>query len=116
MTATIGFRNLKTSLKEVRVGSELTHFKNKLYVRKNMTFLLRSLADCIQAKTRIMAVLGSKNDLLGIWLLNLWRRNYFFLILAHTVYKMWIIQEPKKLALWNKLHFEEKKKESIEHV
>ena len=23
---------------------------------------------------------------------------------------MWIIQEPKKLALWNKLHFEERKK------
>ena len=33
----------------------------------------------------------------------------FFLILAHPVYKMWIIQEPNKLALWNKLHFEEKK-------
>ena len=32
------------------------------------------------------------------------------------VYKMWIIQEPNKLALWNKLHFEEKKTESIEHV
>ena len=41
----------------------------------------------------------------------------FFLILAHSVYKMWIIQEPNKLALWNKLHFEEKKKtESIDHV
>ena len=33
----------------------------------------------------------------------------FFLIFAHPVYKMWIIQEPNKLALWNKLHFEEKK-------
>ena len=32
----------------------------------------------------------------------------FFFILAHPVYKMWIIQEPNKLALWNKLHFEEK--------
>ena len=40
----------------------------------------------------------------------------FFLILAHSVYKMWITQEPNKLALWNKLHFEEKKTESIEHV
>ena len=39
-----------------------------------------------------------------------------FLILAHPVYKMWIIQEPNKLALWNKLHFEEKKTESVEHV
>ena len=28
----------------------------------------------------------------------------FFLILAHPVYKMWIIQEPNKLELWNKLH------------
>jgi len=50
------------------------------------------------------------------WILTLWRRNFFFLILAHPVYKLWIIQEPNKLALWNKLHFEEKKTESIEHV
>ena len=48
--------------------------------------------------------------------LNFWRRNYFFLILAHPVYKMWIIQEPNTLELWNKLHFEEKKTESIYHV
>ena len=34
---------------------------------------------------------------------------FFFLISPHSVYEMWIIQEPKKLALWNKLHFEEKK-------
>ena len=34
----------------------------------------------------------------------------FFLILAHPVYKMWIIQELNKLALWNKPHFEEKKR------
>ena len=33
-----------------------------------------------------------------------------FLILAHPVYEMWITQEPNKLALWNKLHFEERKK------
>ena len=42
--------------------------------------------------------------------------EFFFLVLAHSVYKMWITQEPNKLALWNKLHFEEKKTESIEHV
>ena len=40
----------------------------------------------------------------------------FFLIVAHPVYKMWIIQGRNKLALWNKLHFEEEKTESIEHV
>ena len=49
------------------------------------------------------------------YFLTLWRR-IFFLISAHTVYKMWIIQEPNKLALWNKLHFEEKETESTEHV
>jgi hypothetical protein len=29
---------------------------------------------------------------------------------------MWIRQEPKKLALWNKRHFEEEKTESVQHV
>ena len=48
--------------------------------------------------------------------LTFWRLNYFFLILAHPVCKMWIIQEPNTLELWNKLHFEEKKNESIYRV
>ena len=47
----------------------------------------------------------------GFQPLTLWRRNYFFfLISAHSVYKIWIIQEPNKLALWNKLHFEGEKR------
>ena len=37
----------------------------------------------------------------------------FFLILAHPVYKMWIIQEPNTLELWNKLHFEERKERRV---
>jgi hypothetical protein len=41
---------------------------------------------------------------------------FFFLILAHPVYKMWIIQEPNTLEIWNKLHFEEEKTESIYHL
>jgi len=49
-------------------------------------------------------------------MLDFWRRNYFFLILAHPVYKMWTIQEPNTLELWNKLHYEEKETESIHHV
>ena len=40
---------------------------------------------------------------------NLLAPDFFFLILAHPVYKMWIIQEPNTLELWNKLHFEEEK-------
>ena len=49
--------------------------------------------------------------------INLLAPELIFLILAHSVYKMWITQEPNKLELWNKLHFKEKKKtESIHHV
>jgi hypothetical protein len=29
--------------------------------------------------------------------------------IVELIYKMWIIQEPNTLALWNKLHFEEEK-------
>ena len=39
-----------------------------------------------------------------------------FLILAHPIYKVWIIQEPDMLELWNKLHFKEEETESICHV
>ena len=42
--------------------------------------------------------------------------DYIFLILAHSVYKVWILQKPNKLELWNKLHFKEKKTESIHNV
>ena len=51
-----------------------------------------------------------------LWKFNLLAPELFFLILAHYVYTMWIMQEPNKLELWNKLHFEEKKTESIYHV
>jgi len=46
---------------------------------------------------------------------NILAQELFFLILAHSVYKIWIIQEPNTLELWNKLHFEEEKTESIDH-
>ena len=47
---------------------------------------------------------------------NLLEPELFFLILAHPVYKIWIIQETNTLELWNKLHFEEEKTESIYRV
>jgi hypothetical protein len=49
-------------------------------------------------------------------LFNLLEPELFFLNLSHPVYKVWIIQEPNKLELWNKLHFEQEKTESIYHV
>jgi len=54
--------------------------------------------------------------LLKIWVLNRLAPELFFLILAPPIYKMWIIQKPNMLELWNKLYFEEKKTESIYHV
>jgi hypothetical protein len=37
--------------------------------------------------------------------INLLAPEFGVQILAHSVYKMRIIQEPKKVALWNKRHF-----------
>jgi hypothetical protein len=44
-----------------------------------------------------------------------WSRN-FLLNFSTPCNKMWIIQEPKKVALLNKRHFEEEKTESVQHV
>ena len=43
--------------------------------------------------------------------INLLDPELFFLVLAHPVYKMRIIQEPNTIELWNKMHFEEEKNE-----
>jgi hypothetical protein len=48
--------------------------------------------------------------------LTFWHPNFFKFFLAHPVCKMWIIREPKKVALWNKRNFEEKEMESVQHV
>ena len=47
--------------------------------------------------------------------LTFWQQ-IFIQILAHSVFKMWVIQKPNKVALWNKRHFEEKKVKIIQHV
>jgi len=71
----------------------------------------------IVSKTGIWKLSVTRRPVVGLLSsLTFWRRNYFFLILAHPVYKMWIIQEPNKLELWNILHFEEKKTETVNHV
>jgi len=41
-------------------------------------------------------------------ILNLLAPEFYIQILAHPVCKMWIIHEPKKVALWNKRYFGEK--------
>jgi len=49
-------------------------------------------------------------------LFNILEPEFYIQILAHPVFKMWIIQEPKKVALQNKRHFKEKKTEIMQHV
>ena len=76
---------------------------------------------CLGMTWMIHIKLETNNDFIReciafINLLTFWGRNYFFLILAHPVYKMWIIQEQNMLELWNKLHFEQEKTEIIHHV
>ena len=48
--------------------------------------------------------------------INLLAPELFFFNFSTPVHKMWIIQEPNMLELWNKLHFEEEKTESIYRV
>ena len=68
---------------------------------------------CLKALLRYNRATSNTFDLFDSWL-TFWRRNYyFFLNFSTPVYKMWIIQEPNTLELWNKLHFEEKKTDSI---
>jgi len=56
------------------------------------------------------AQLETRKQSVALW--TFWRRNYFFNC-STPVYKMWIIQEPNTLELWNKLHFEERKKRRV---
>jgi len=72
-------------------------------------FLLRGIK--LQRRFAVARV-GSGKSILTLLAPEL----FFFLILAHPVYKMWIKQGPNMLELWNKLHFEEEKTESIYHV
>ena len=51
-----------------------------------------------------------------IFTINLLATDFFLQILACPVFKMWVIQKPNKVALWNKRHFEEEKMEIIQHV
>ena len=56
-----------------------------------------SYVDCLLA--------DSQHNCIRYWTFG---AGIIFLILEHPVYKMWITQEPKKVALWNKRHFEER--------
>ena len=58
----------------------------------------------------------SKSSKFRTTYINLLATDFFFQILAHPVFKMWVVQKPNKVALRNKRHFEEEKMEIIQHV
>jgi hypothetical protein len=63
-----------------------------------------SLLPSLEAKTS-RASLTISHNLFHSTMFNLLAPEFYIEILAHSV---WIIQEPKKVTLWNKRHFEEK--------
>jgi len=88
------------------------------------TFNNAHIARAINARCRLMKAKRKKRKMPSSaqsayrtkWKLNrLAPELLFFFILAHSVYKTWIKQEPNTLELWNKLHFEEKETENIYH-
>ena len=83
---------------------------------------LSGVQDCIKSKS--MCQTDTADCFLARWCIwFIFLKKYikllgtdFFLMSAHPVSKIWIIQEPNKLVLWNELHFEEKETECIKHV
>jgi hypothetical protein len=55
-------------------------------------------------------------DFLKVSIVLTFRRRNFLLNFSTPVFEMWIIQEPEKVALWNKRHFEEENTQSMQHV
>jgi hypothetical protein len=74
-------------------------------LRRSREIVVRNVRTCLP-----------RNQSGQLYMVNLLALELFFLILAHPIYKIWIIQEPNTLELWNKLHFEEENPENIYHV
>ena len=71
---------------------------------------------CVAVRCYLLSRYSVGFNMSDKWL-TFWCRNYFFFNFSTPVCKMWIIQEPNTLELWNKLNFEEEKKtESVYHV
>jgi hypothetical protein len=75
------------------------HPPSSSWWRYSPGWALASSTMCLQA-SRFLA--------LSFHSFNLLAPEFHIQILAHPVCKRWIIQEPKKVALWNKRYFEEK--------
>jgi len=91
-------------------------FRTNNYIE--MLWLLKSLSSA-SFWLKFLHVVWNKLYFLTKYIFILFKLlapDFFFLNLTQPVYKMWIIQEPNTLELWNKLHFEKEKTEIIHHV
>jgi len=109
-------RNIAVWKQQYGTETMLTHSwkwnesQNETMLSVILKYLYDLRCDKTSLKTRIWQISAMTQFSLAC-LINLLAPELFFLI-----YKLWIIQEPNTLELWNKLHFEEKKTESIYHV
>ena len=76
----------------------------------------------IEAESVYCAVrTGFLNQTATVSSLSFWRWNYFFLILAYPVYKMWIIQEPnvrimKQIVFWRRRRRRRRRRRNGEYI
>ena len=89
---------------------------NIIVTKADLCASIRTTAPKFWGYTTYTCLFNRQSNSVGPRCLAFWRRNYYFFNFSTPVYKMWIIQEPNMLELWNKLHFEEKKTERIYHV
>jgi len=86
----------------------------ELYLHDSQHFQQTDIYACSGIRTRNpskRADTDPRSRPRGHWdRLNLLAPELFSFILAHPVYKMWIIQEPNTLELRNKLHFGKKRR------
>jgi hypothetical protein len=117
--------NLPSSVKRTQFIKHKQNNCNMIFCRWHVE------SRCVNNSNWNECVFGSsRHSRVQMWSISLkisqyiWQHNIaqpfsagiFFLILAHPVCKLWIIQEPKKVALWNKRHFEEKRMQHFKNI
>jgi len=82
-----------------------------------ITYVLKtSICIWFSSREHFLNVIKTRDYDVVYFPINLLAPELFFLILAQPVYKIWLIQEPNTLELWNKLHFWREKTESMYRV
>jgi hypothetical protein len=125
-------RTSKLKPQRLRTGWAPKNIQGDKNVFVHLMITVRCKTQCIRTVlTQLMIWRWPSQNTFGMWTvlcwtpssriqfsvsINLLAPEFLKFFLAHPVCKMWIIQEPKKVAVWNKRHFEEKEMESVQHV